>query len=38
MTHDLDAALHADRVLVVDDGSVVFDGDPARGRRATTAP
>ena len=29
MTHDLDAALQADRVLVVDDGSVVFDGDPA---------
>ena len=29
VTHDLDAALQADRVLVVDDGSVVFDGDPA---------
>ena len=33
VTHDLDAALQADRVLVVDDGSVVFDGDPAAGRR-----
>ena len=30
VTHDLDAALQADRVLVVDDGSVVFDGDPAQ--------
>ena len=29
VTHDLDAALRADRVLVVDDGAVVFDGDPA---------
>jgi biotin transport system ATP-binding protein len=28
VTHDLDAAQQADRVLVVDDGSVVFDGDP----------
>jgi biotin transport system ATP-binding protein len=29
VTHDLDAALRADRVLVVDGGQVVFDGDPA---------
>ncbi|WP_029287620.1 energy-coupling factor ABC transporter ATP-binding protein [Cellulomonas sp. HZM] len=29
VTHDLDAALRADRVLVVDDGTVVADGDPA---------
>ena len=29
VTHDLDAALRADRVLVVDDGAVVADGDPA---------
>jgi biotin transport system ATP-binding protein len=28
VTHDLDAAARADRVLVVDAGSVVFDGDP----------
>ncbi len=28
-THDLDLALEADRALVVDDGSVVFDGLPA---------
>ena len=27
-THDLDLALDADRTLVVDDGRVVFDGDP----------
>ncbi|MEP7763255.1 ABC transporter ATP-binding protein [Sanguibacter sp. 25GB23B1] len=27
VTHDLDAALLADRVLVVDEGSVVFDGE-----------
>lgn len=29
VTHDLEAALRADRVLVVDDGRVVHDGDPA---------
>ncbi|GCD21103.1 cobalt ABC transporter ATP-binding protein [Cellulomonas algicola] len=28
VTHDLDAARRADRVLVVDDGLVVYDGDP----------
>jgi len=28
VTHDLDAATRADRVLVVDAGAVVFDGDP----------
>ncbi|HEY3437116.1 MAG TPA: ABC transporter ATP-binding protein [Actinotalea sp.] len=28
VTHDLDAALRAERVLVIDHGSVVFDGDP----------
>jgi biotin transport system ATP-binding protein len=28
-THDLDLALHADRTLVVDDGRIVFDGEPA---------
>ena len=27
-THDLDLALDADRTLVIDGGSVVFDGDP----------
>lgn len=30
VTHDLAAAEQADRVLVVDGGRVVFDGDPAR--------
>jgi biotin transport system ATP-binding protein len=30
-THDLDLALDADRVLVVDQGSVVFDGHPGEG-------
>ncbi|WP_448060389.1 energy-coupling factor ABC transporter ATP-binding protein [Cellulomonas hominis] len=29
VTHDLDAAARADRVLVVDEGRVVHDGDPA---------
>lgn len=28
-THDLDLAAEADRVLVIDGGRVVFDGDPA---------
>ncbi len=28
-THDLELALDMDRVLVVDDGQVVFDGGPA---------
>jgi len=28
VTHDLAAAARADRVLVVDDGAVVFDGEP----------
>ncbi|NUP58398.1 MAG: ABC transporter ATP-binding protein, partial [Pseudarthrobacter sp.] len=28
-THDLDLALDMDRVLVIDQGRVVFDGDPA---------
>lgn len=29
VTHDLDAARHAQRTLVVDHGAVVYDGDPA---------
>ncbi|AEI12413.1 energy-coupling factor ABC transporter ATP-binding protein [Cellulomonas gilvus] len=29
VTHDLEAALRADRVLMVDDGDVVHDGEPA---------
>lgn len=29
VTHDLDAAARAERVLVVDEGAVVFDGAPA---------
>ena len=28
-THDLELALHADRTLVVDEGRIVFDGEPA---------
>lgn len=31
VTHDLDAAARADRLLVVDDGRIVYDGDPAAG-------
>ncbi|MGO1317814.1 MAG: ABC transporter ATP-binding protein, partial [Cellulomonadaceae bacterium] len=31
VTHDLEVAARADRVLVVDEGRVVFDGDPAAG-------
>jgi len=31
VTHDLDAAVRAQRVVVVDDGLVVHDGDPATG-------
>ena len=27
-THDLELALHADRTLVVDEGRIVFDGEP----------
>jgi biotin transport system ATP-binding protein len=33
VTHDLDAAARADRVLVVDGGRVVFDGDARAGVR-----
>lgn len=29
VTHDLDLAVQADRTLVIDEGAVVFDGDPA---------
>lgn len=29
VTHDLELAARADRTLVVDDGRIVFDGDPA---------
>ncbi|GAA2177587.1 ABC transporter ATP-binding protein [Leucobacter tardus] len=29
VTHDLDLAARADRTLVIDEGRVVFDGDPA---------
>jgi biotin transport system ATP-binding protein len=41
VTHDLDAAARADRVLVIDAGSVVFDGDPGAAvelYRALMAP
>ncbi|MGV8978765.1 MAG: energy-coupling factor ABC transporter ATP-binding protein [Cellulomonas sp.] len=41
VTHDLDAAARADRVLVVDAGAVVFDGDPGtavEAYRALMAP
>ncbi|MFI2751827.1 energy-coupling factor ABC transporter ATP-binding protein [Cellulomonas sp. P22] len=31
VTHDLEAAARADRVLVVDEGTVVHDGDPHAG-------
>ncbi|WP_449385313.1 energy-coupling factor ABC transporter ATP-binding protein [Cellulomonas soli] len=31
VTHDLEAAARADRLLVVDDGTLVHDGDPAEG-------
>ncbi|GAA3823059.1 energy-coupling factor ABC transporter ATP-binding protein [Cellulomonas soli] len=31
VTHDLEAAARADRLLVVDDGTIVHDGDPADG-------
>lgn len=31
VTHDLDAAATAERLLVVDDGLVVYDGEPAAG-------
>ena len=33
VTHDLDAALQADRVLVVEEGEVAFDGEPAAAVR-----
>ena len=33
-THDLELALDMDRVLVVDAGTVVFDGGAGRRRRA----
>lgn len=29
VTHDLDSAMRAERTLVIDDGSVAFDGEPA---------
>jgi biotin transport system ATP-binding protein len=41
VTHDLDAAARAERVLVVDAGAVVFDGDPGTAvdaYRALMAP
>jgi biotin transport system ATP-binding protein len=41
VTHDLDAAARADRVLVIDAGTVVFDGDPGTAvdtYRALMAP
>ncbi len=41
-THDLDLALDADRTLVIDGGSVVFDGTPRDAvehyRRSVGAP
>lgn len=37
VTHDLDAAARADRVLVVDEGRVVADGDPASALAAYRA-
>jgi len=37
VTHDLDAAARADRVLVVDEGQVVADGEPAAALAAYRA-
>ncbi len=34
VTHDLDAASRAERLIVVDDGHIAYDGDPREGVRA----
>jgi biotin transport system ATP-binding protein len=36
-THDLDLALEMDRVLVIEDGKVAFDGGPAEAVAAYRA-
>jgi biotin transport system ATP-binding protein len=36
-THDLDLALEMDRVLVIEQGKVAFDGDPAEAVAAYRA-
>ncbi|WP_084078506.1 energy-coupling factor ABC transporter ATP-binding protein [Demequina sp. NBRC 110057] len=33
VTHDLDSAARAERTIVIDDGAVAFDGDPAEAVR-----